>query len=117
VTVIHYDVNGRHAPRGVHLQVRLGVNGAILRAPNLIVHRRKRKHLDLVIDGFNALDALHGARRIVLQVGPNHLTHERDRAALHSIFEVIEQCVKGEHNQLVAHFVGYRRLIGATFFV
>src|ERR1700735_382831 len=94
------DVDGWHGRSSISRQRRFAVDSAKNSAADLVIHRGRREHFDIILDRRDAFYAFNNGLGISLQRGTDHLTAEDDLASFHSVREVIEDGIIGQQNEL-----------------
>ena len=104
--ILDDNTNGFLHPQRIFLQSWVSVNGLKQLQAKPVVHGRRRKHFDLIVDFLDAFNMLHGIFRIRLERGPRNLAQQRDGRAVHFIRNIVEYSEPGKHQQFVTNFLG-----------
>lgn len=105
MAILDDDVNRLKVPDAISLKRRLRINFPILRKANLIIQGAIRKDFDLVVHFLDALDVLYGGLCVGFNGGIHNLPFQGDRISIDRVFEIIENRVPGQRQQLMANFL------------
>src|ERR1700730_9743835 len=100
--ILDDDANGLLHTEFILLQRRILVNRLEELQAKAILHGRRGKNFDLIVDLLHAFNTLHHILRVGLEAGAYDLTEQGDGGTRYFIRDVVKDAEVGKHQKLVA---------------